>query len=450
MDSTVARLLAFVALIAASWASGASAQSVAVVITNVTVIDGTGAPAQPAMTVIVSGGRITTIGQTGSVRVPAEAVVVDGTGKFLIPGLWDMHVHVGSYPDGVKGLARLVGYGITGVRDMASPPDDILRLRREADGSTILGPQIVAAGPILQGPLPFKLPPLVWTVTEADAIQTVAELKAKGVDFIKVGDTLTREAYFAIAAESKRLGLPFAGHLPVSVSASEASSSGQRSIEHFGSAGFRGVLIACSRDEAELSTYVREALAAARGGGPSPDEKVYRAEFTSPLVETYDTGKATALFALFARNDTWQVPTFAALRTVWEGQRSKLSPPDAAAGDRVWTRTLAMSTDMRKAGVKMLAGSDLPVGSGVSPLHDELVALVGAGMTPMEALQAATRNPAEFLDRLAAEGTIEVGKKANLVLLDADPIADISNTRRVSAVILTGRLFRGTELQKIR
>lgn len=401
------------------------------------------------MTVIVNGGRITTIGRAGSVPVPHDAIVVDGTGKFLIPGLWDMHVHVGSYQDGVKVLPRLVGYGITGVRDMASPPDDILRLRRETDDSTILGPQIVAAGPILQGPLPFKLPPLVRTVTEADAAQSVAELKTRGVDFIKVGDTLTRDAYFAVAAETKRLGLPFAGHLPVSVSASEATASGQRSMEHFGSAGFRGVLIACSTDETELSTYVRDALTAARAGGPSPDEKVYRAEFTSRLVDTYDTRKAMMLFGLFARNDTWQVPTFAALRTVWNGQRSKLSALDAAAGDRVWTKMLAMFADMRNAGVKTLAGSDLPVANGVPPLHDELVALVGAGTTSVDALQAATRSPAEFLGRLATEGTVEVGKKANLVLLDANPIADISNTRQVAAVILSGRLIRGPDLQKI-
>jgi imidazolonepropionase-like amidohydrolase len=176
---------------------------------------------------------------------------------------------------------------------------------------------------------------------------------------------------------------------------------------------------------------------------------VYRAEFTSRLVETYDTFKAMALFGLFARNDTWQVPTFAALRTVWNGQRSKLNVPDAAAGDRVWTKTLAMFADMRNAGVKTMAGSDLPVTNEVPPIHDELVALVGAGMTSMEALQAATRNPAEFLGRLATDGTVEVGKTANLVLLDANPLSDISNTRLVSAVILRGRLMQGAELQKI-
>jgi Amidohydrolase family len=448
MTSTLARLVTLVALLASSWAGNVRAQSVA--ITNVTLIDATGAPPRPTMTVIVSGDRITIIGRAERVRVPRGATLVDGTRKFLIPGLWDMHVHLGSYEDGVKVLRRLVGYGITGVRDMASPPDDILRLRREAANSTILGAQIVAAGPILQGPLPFRLPPLVRTVTEADAIQTVDELKAKGVDFIKVGDTLTRESYFAVAEESTRLGLTFAGHLPVSVSASEATQAGQRSIEHFGSAGFRGVLIACSTDEAELSTYVRDALSVARTGGPSPDEKVYRTEFTSRLVDSYDSRKAAALFALFARNDTWQVPTFVALRTVWDGQRSRLSATDAASGDRVWTKTLAMFADMRRAGVKMLAGSDVPIVNGVPPLHDELVALVGAGMTSMDALQAATRSPAEFLGRSATEGTVQVGKKANLVMLDANPITDITNTRLVAAVILAGRLIRGAELQNLR
>jgi len=170
----------------------------------------------------------------------------------------------------------------------------------------------------------------------------------------------------------------------------------------------------------------------------------------SPTPVTSEPTKATALFGLFVRNDTWQVPTFSALRTVWNGQRSRLSAPDVAAGDRVWTKTLAMFVDMRKAGVKTLAGSDLPIATGVPPLHEELVALVGAGMTSMEALQAATRNPAEFLGRLGTEGTVGVGKKANLVLLDANPVEDISNTRQVSAVILTGRLIRGADLQKIR
>jgi imidazolonepropionase-like amidohydrolase len=420
------------------------------VITHATVINGTGAEPLRDQTVVIAGNRIDRIGPSRSVDVPRGARVLDATGQFLIPGLWDMHVHVGEYQEGRQTLRRLLAYGITGIRDMASPLDDILRLEREIDDGTILGPQMVVAGPILQGPLPFALPPLVRTVTEQNARATVAELRSRGVDFIKVGDTLSREQYLAIAAESRRSSLPFAGHLPVTVSASEAARAGQRSIEHFGSAGFRGMLIACSSDEAELGASVQKAMAAARAGGASPDDTVYAATFTARLVETYDRRKAAALFALFAQRGTWHVPTFAALLRVWEAKRNQLNADQAAALDRVSAKTQEMFADMRREGVKVLAGSDLPSTGGPPPLHDELVALVNAGMTPMAALQAATRSPAEFLGRLATDGTVQKGRRANLVLLDADPLMDIKNARRVSAVVLDGRLLQGAELLAMR
>jgi hypothetical protein len=209
-------------------ASVVAAQSKGIAVTNVTLIDATGAKPR-VVSVIVEGDRITAITRGGRERIPTGATIVDGRGKYLIPGMWDMHVHVGGHDHGTKILPGLVAYGITGVRDMASPVDDILRLRRETNDGTLLGPQIVAAGPILQRPLPFRTPPLVRTVTDADAKLVVDDLRAKGVDFIKVGDTLTRDAYFGIASEAKRLGLPFAGHLPVSVTALEAT---RRAAKH--------------------------------------------------------------------------------------------------------------------------------------------------------------------------------------------------------------------------
>jgi len=445
-----ARLAILFGIVASICIPSATAQSRVIAFTNVTLIDGTGAAPRADLTVVIDGNRISAIGRTGTVHVPAGARRVDGRAKFLIPGLWDMHVHLGAYDGAARTLPRLVAYGITGVRDMASPVDDILRLRRDSASGTLLGPQLLAAGPILQRPLPFRVAPLVRTVTDADARSVVDELHGKGVDFIKVGDTLTRDAYFAIAEESKRRGLPFAGHLPVSVSAAEAAQAGQRSIEHFGSAGFRGVLLACSRDETRLTEVVRETLSTVLAGGPPPEEKLHQAEFLNALVDSYDSRKAATLFESFTTNGTWQEPTFVALRNAWEQQRKQLNSLDAAAGDRVWTKTLEMFADMREHGVKVLAGSDVPVGSGVPPLHDELVALVRAGVTPLQALQAATRNAAEFLGRLATEGTVEVGKKANLVLLEADPLTDIANTRRVAAVVMGGRLVSESELKRIR
>jgi cytosine/adenosine deaminase-related metal-dependent hydrolase len=438
-----------VASILMACAAIAAAQPTAIAVTGVTLIDGTGAPPR-VVTVVVEGDRVAAISRPDRERIPAGATIVDGRGKYLIPGLWDMHVHIGGYEEGTKLLPRLVAHGIMGVRDMASPVDDILRLRREIADGTVPGPQIVAAGPILQGPLPFSTPPLVRTMADADAKPVIDDLHAKGVDFIKVGDTLTRDGYFGIAIEARRRGVPFAGHLPVSVTALEAARAGQRSIEHFGSAGFRNVLIACSSTEAALMSEVRTALARALAGGPSPEETLDRAAFLTRLVETYDRRKAAALFGAFKRHRTWQVPTLVALRSVWDARRARLDADDATASDRAATRTIEMFADMRKAGVQVMAGSDRPISTGVPPLHDELVALVRAGMTPLEALQASTRNAAVFLGRNADEGTVEVGKKARLLVLDADPLGDITNTRRVAAVVLNGRLIAGADLQKLR
>ena len=439
------------ALASCLWIAGSTpaAQSTSLGITQVSVIDATGSAPKRDQTVVVTGDRIVAIGASNRVRVPTGAELLDGTGKFVIPGLWDMHVHLGAYEDGRKTLLRLLASGITGVRDMASPLDDILRLRQDAQAGTIASPRIVAAGPILQGPLPFRVPPLVRIVTERDAKQTVDELRTRGVDFIKVGDTLTRDAYFAIAQESRTLGVPFVGHLPPSVTAFEAARAGQRSLEHFGSAGFRNVLVACSREEADLDAYLQEALEVTRAGGESPDAKIYRADFARRLVDSYDHQKAATLFALFVKNGTWQVPTFVALRDVWTSTKSKLSPEEVAGGERVSQKTIEMFAAMRRAGVKVLAGSDLTIRNGIPSLHEELLALVSVGMTPMAALQSATKNPAEFLGRDREEGTIEIGKKANLTVLDANPLDDIANTRRVAAVVLAGKLLHVSDIQKL-
>lgn len=393
------------------------------------------------MTVVITSDRITSIEPEGKSNGLKDPQVVDGTGKFLIPGLWDMHVHLGSYDDGRKLLPFLLAGGITGVRDMASPPADILRLRDESNRGVIPGPEMVVAGPILQGPMPFRMPLLLSVKDEPEARQAVKDLKKQGVDFIKVGDSVLHDSYFAIADESKRQGLSYAGHLPVSVTALEASAAGQRSIEHFGSARFHGELVACSTREEELGAEVRKLLDAARNGDESAELKVFRAALTKPLLESFSAEKAEALFAAFARNKTWQVPTLAAIQNVWSSQTKELTQEEIEIGKRIQEKYADMILRMRRAGVKLLAGTDLPVTKGDPVLHQELSLLVAAGMTPMEALQTATRNPAEFLGKLDSLGTVEQGKIANLVLLEADPLQDIANTKKISAVILRGKVL---------
>jgi imidazolonepropionase-like amidohydrolase len=416
---------------------------------HATLIDGTGAPARTDINVIITAGRIASIGESSRTPVPMGADVLDATGKYLVPGLWDMHFHLGEFSNRRKTLGQLVADGVTGIRDMASPLDEALRARSEIRTGTLVGPRMVIAGPIIQGPLPFPMPPLVRVATDADAAKIVDDLKTAGVDFIKVGDSLTRQTYLTIAAESRRVGLPFAGHLTPYVSAIEAAQAGQRSIEHFGSAGFRNLLIASSTDEATLSAQAQAALDRLRSHGEFPDAALYRADYTNRLVDTYDVEKAKKLFALFVSKGTWLVPTFSVLNEAWSAQRAKLNASDAAAADRVSQKTYEMFKDARKVGVRVLAGTDLPIRDGVAPLHEELRALVRAGMSEMDVLRTATHDSAEFLNLLDATGTVEVGKDADILILDANPLSDIRNTRQISSVILRGKLFRKDDLQSL-
>jgi len=401
-----------------------------VVFTHVTVIDMTGAPAASNMTVVITGGHISALGKTGVVHVPNGARVVDGAGKFLIPGLWDMHVHL-EISGKDASLPMYIANGVTGVRDMGGNIEMINQWRRQIADGILVGPRIVAAGSILDGSPP-EWPLRIVVKNEADARQAVRSLKNRGVDFIKVHNLLSREAYFAIADESKKQGLQFAGHVPFSITATEASNAGQRSIEHL-----------------------------------------------TGLSSTYDDEKARMLFALFVKNRTWQCPTLVALRAIafvndssftddarikylspsvkesWAFQintffKSRTTEATAAAKTSVQGNIREVGA-MRRAGVELMAGTDVgfPYIFPGSSLHDELTLLVEAGLTPMQALQTATRNPAKYLGVLDSLGTLEKGKVANLVLLEANPLENISNTRRIAAVMLNGKFLSKEALQKM-
>jgi imidazolonepropionase-like amidohydrolase len=427
-----------------------------IAITHVTLIDGSGAPPRKDMTVVVANGRVAGVTPAPEAIVPANAVTVDGTGRFLIPGLWDMHVHCGDYEHGRKSLALFVANGITGVRDMGSSLEDILRLRAESNDGKILAPRIVAAGPLLETTLPASMasnPMLMSAGTSMEARSAVDKLKSLGVDFIKVHDSVSREGYFEIARESKRLGIPFAGHVPPFVTAKEASAAGQRSIEHFGG-HYRAVLIACSRRSVELE---RAAASLLRGSiervkhGQAPDEiGPFRLGFTKPLLESFDSGRATEIIALFRRNRTWQTPTLVALEHSWDSFGAELTSSEREVGRGLLQKNLELVRKMRRAQIGILAGTDLALAKADSRLSDELALLVRAGLTPSEALEAATRAPAEFLGRLDSLGTISQGKIADLILLDADPLEDVENTKKIDGVILDGRLISKDEIQAIR
>ena len=437
----------------------------AVVFAHATVIDMTGSAARPDMTVVIVGDRITEIGKSDKIKPPKDAMVVDATGKFLIPGLWDMHVHEW---DKTLFFPLFIANGITGVRDMFGPLPAIKQWRKEMEEGTTLGPRIVAAGPIVDGPKPIW--PGSLAVSNADeGRKAVMTVKEGGSDFVKVYNLLPRDAYFAIADEAKRQGMVFAGHVPTSITAAEASDAGQKSIEHL-----TGILLACSAKEDEI----RKEVEARRQGGMASLITSFISDQAKAL-DSFDDKKAAALYARFVKNKTWMSPTLTVLRSIafigdddfrsdarlnyipefikngmWNhtafGQNVR-TPEANATAKRVFQKQLEMIGAMKRAGVEFIAGTDTPnpyVFPGFS-LHDELALMVKAGFTPLEALQAATRNAAKYLGRLDSLGTVEKGKLADLVLLDANPLADIGNTKRIRAVMTGGRLVEKSALDEM-
>lgn len=428
------------------------------VLNHVNVIDATGTPVQSDMAVAIRSGRITSIAKSSSSSIPKGARVIDGSGRYLIPGLWDMHVHM-VFGDWVPKdenliLPLFVANGVIGVRDMGGDLETLRSWRSEIAAGKLLGPRLVIAGPMLDGPVP-RFPSSAPVKDAAEARKIVDELKRDGADFIKIQSLIPRDGYFAATDEAKKLGIPFVGHVPDAVRASEASNAGQKSIEHL-----TGIFEGCSSVEDALMK------------GPKGPGR---------FVATYDKARASSLIALLAQNHTWQVPTL-----VWEhGQwlidesnfdhdpLTKYAP--AAWKDRTWPMftkdilkdmdtdpapirerfvqmELEMVNQMHRAGVPFLAGTDTAAGVHVFPgfsLHEEIAFFVKAGFTPMEALQTATRNPAQFLGRLEDLGTVEAGKIADLVLLDANPLDDIHNTQKINAVVLAGRFFSRKELDKM-
>jgi hypothetical protein len=412
--------------------------------------------------VVVVGNRIAALGEVGKIRIPKNAYVIDAAGKYLIPGLWDMHVHVFRNASQRRPneyyFPLFIANGITGVRDMWTKLDKVAQVeqwRRQFIEKPGTVPRFGAVGTIVDG-LPASWPNSDTVSTADEARRMVNRLKAGGVDFVKVYWNLSREAYFAVADEAKKQRMPFAGHVPLSISAVEASDAGQRSIEHLD-----GISLACSADEERLSKINPSDL---------PPGK-----YEQQVFDTYDEQKCARLFSRFAKNTTWQVPTL----TIF--QRFNSDPDSLANDERLkyipiaereeWKRFITrlqkpttkqnaqrrlqmyskLIQGMRRAGVGIMAGTDLGneyLYPGFS-LHDELVLLVNAGLTPMEALQAATRNPAKFLGKLDSLGTIEKGKLADLILLDANPLEDIRNTQRINAVVVNGRYLSKRTLRKM-
>ena len=430
----------------------------ALVLMHVTVLDSTDRPPLADQTVVIENKRISAVAPSARAKLPKNARIVDAHGKFLIPGLWDMHVHIAGVnadPAWSKQvlLPLLLANGITGVRDMGGDLEALLSWSRDIESGALAGPRIIAAGPWLSGG--GKKSPEQYPVANADeARAAVRDLKQRGADFIKIISLPSKETFFAVADEAAKQHISFVGHLPPEIDALEASNAGMRGIEHLFYSEFS---LSLSSREDELRRLLLQA--------EERQDAVALEQIRHEAETSYSSEKAAGLFQAMKRNKTWVTPTLASLDITahpetWRADDPQLAfvPPalakqwrDSIVDARMKSRAAQLGRqsandwklagELHRAGVSMLVGSDSldPFVFPGESLHRELAEFVRVGFTPAEALQAATRGAAVFLGREQQFGTVEAGKVADLVLLDANPLDDIANTRKIYAVIRNGQ-----------
>ena len=424
-------------------------------IVHVGVVDVAGGKVAHDQSVLIDGSRITIVGSSASVKLPAGSRTVDGRGRFLIPGLWDMHGHLfenssrGGADEVALAFPAYLANGVTGVRDMWTTLEGLAKVREwnaSERAGMLEGPRIIGTSTMISGPGAGESNTIVVT-TAARGRQVVDSLIDGGAKTIKVQNNLSRESYFAIAAEARQRHVPFVGHVTGTVTAREAADSGQLTIEHL-----LAIPDGCSAQEAEVMR---------RRGDPATP----RGSMAQFVFDTYDDSTCAALARHLAARGTWVVPTSVvktfnfpddSLRTGHRGieyapadrratwpRAPQLDSARLAFARANFARTLHIIGILQHNGVGLLAGTDITnpwLEYGFS-LQDELALMTDAGLTPAEALRTATTNPARFFAASDTIGAVAKGQVADLVLLDANPLLDIHNTRRIRAVVAGGRLY---------
>lgn len=446
----------------------ASVQRADVMIRHATIVDVEHARAIPGQAVVTRGGEIVAVGADKLIaRTWRADRTIDASRRFLIPGLWDMHVHFGGGLDLVeenRGLLPLyVAHGITTIRDCSGDlPDQVLAWRSEIASGSLFGPTLLSSGPKIEGLKP------IWKGTlevgsRSDVDAALARLQALRVDFVKITDsTLDPQLFLYAVAQARALGLRTSGHIPMALTVGQAIDAGISSIEHLDYAYKAGV-----RNEA--------AIAADFASG-----RIDRAEANRRLDAGFDPATAMAAYRHFAANRVFVTPTLNGgrilawldsdthaddpylayigpkLRKTYDWRVERAAKADAsavAARHAQFDRVAAVLPMLQRAGVTIMAGTDAGFLNSFNypgiGLHDELALFVKLGLTPLQALSAATRAGPAWFGRLDRYGAITPGKAADMVLLDRNPLADIGATRSINTVILRGQVHDRAALDEM-
>ena len=444
-------------------------------LTNVTIVDTHTGKLMPNMSVAMDGGKITKIGAASMLAAKGNAHSVDLKGKFLVPGYWEMHAHPIDSPDRADNLTLMLANGITGLRQM-SGSDALLADRKKG---TLMPASDVPELLAMPGSILLR----GNAATVLMAIAEVDKQKAEGADFIKTID-VTPPVFFAALDEATKDGLLYDGHLSPGVDAVKASEAGMRVIEHLGP--METILIGCSTDEAAI----RQTMAARAVNAPAPpaavtlnkaatSDPVLMRQIADPaalsrvqhVIDTYSDDKCRKVARVFAAHNTWQVPTLIrertsefgddpvyrndpnlryvgpATRQLWESVAQqfsvKMGPAERDTLEQFYALQLKLAKLFADNGVPMLAGSDFGgiwLVAGFS-LHQEFDQLARAGFAPLQVLQMTTLDGAKLLGREARAGSVDEGKDANLVVLDANPVQSVQNLHKIFAVVRGGKFY---------
>ena len=420
------------------------------ILTNVQIVDLERGRVLDARTLHIRDDRIAAIVELPTAVQVAGLRTIDAQGSFVIPGLFDMHVHlvtdgaenpdvgrqVVNIPD--RAVSSRIDQGVLGVRDMGFPIDSIdvlARLARGGNGDTPAAPRIWYVGPALNAPSTLSVP-LHAPVADRSAVTAIVDrITAAGGTAVKIHERLSRETYTQIAEAARARGLPVVGHIPALVPIEDVIKERQRSVEHLGGLT-HGILMACSHDSA-----ARQRLVAALV--PEDFARLVRvsmsAEHLTPLLDGFDAAQCTAVARRLREADVWQVPNL----VLWKAWAStgpgspRASSVQLAAWQRLNRTMIDITRILHAERVPMMTGTD-----NIQSIHDELAALVDAGFTPLEALRAATVEPARFLNTAAISGLVKPGFQADVVLLKGNPLVDIANTRQVAGVVLRGKYYQ--------